>query len=107
MQINRFSIYWVELDPTKGSEIKKTRPCLIVSPTELNKRLNTVIILPITSSGQKYPFRAECLLEGKVGLILVDQIRTVDKTRLKNKIIDLDSETSSKVSRLLKEMFDI
>jgi mRNA interferase MazF len=81
-RIEQHHIYWVNLDPTQGSEIAKTRPCVVVSPNELNYYLNTVIIIPLTSTLRDYPFRMQCEVAGKRGELAIDQIRTVDKTRL-------------------------
>ena len=81
-RIEQYTIYWVTLDPTQGSEIAKTRPCMVVSPNELNYYLNTVVIVPITSTLRNYPFRMPCEVAGKKGELAIDQIRTVDKTRL-------------------------
>jgi len=80
--INQYGIYWVNLDPTQGSEISKIRPCVVVSPDEINKYLNTVVIVPLTSTLKNYPFRVKCVVSGKAGELAIDQIRTVDKTRL-------------------------
>jgi mRNA interferase MazF len=91
-QISQFDIYWVNLDFTRGSDIAKTRPCVIVSPDELNDHLRTVIIIPITSSVKGYPYRVRCFLSGKAGEIATDQIRTVDKSRI---------DTSKLLGRLL------
>lgn len=90
--VNRGDVYWVELDPTVGTEIQKTRPCLIVSPNDMNSVLPRVIIAPITSKGQSLGCRPEVVFNGKMGRILLDQIRTVDKKRLKSKMgeIELD-----------------
>jgi mRNA interferase MazF len=90
--VSRGDIYWVELDPTIGSEIKKTRPCLIVSPDDMNGVLPRVIIAPITSQGQPLGCRPEIICNGKKGRILLDQIRTVDKKRLKNKMGEISLE---------------
>lgn len=91
--VSRGDVYWVVLDPTVGTEIQKTRPCLIVSPNDMNGVLPRVIIAPITSKGQALGCRPEITLNGKKGRILLDQIRTVDKKRLKNKMgeITLDN----------------
>lgn len=91
--VARGDVYWVELDPTVGTEIRKTRPCLIVSPNDMNAKLPRVIIAPITSKGQPLGSRPEVIFNGKLGRILLDQIRTVDKKRLKEKMgsIPLDS----------------
>lgn len=90
--VNRGDVFWIELDPTVGSEIQKTRPCLVVSPDDMNRVLPRVIIAPITSKGQSLGCRPEVVFNGKVGRILLDQIRTVDKKRLKSKMgeINLD-----------------
>ncbi|HEX8545968.1 MAG TPA: type II toxin-antitoxin system PemK/MazF family toxin [Cytophagaceae bacterium] len=103
----RFSIHWVDLNPTKGSEINKLRPCVVVSPDELNRHLNTIVILPVTSSGKPYSFRVPCLIKGKNGLILPDQIRSIDKSRIGKKIGELDDETIQKLFFILKELFSI
>ncbi|MDR3350337.1 MAG: type II toxin-antitoxin system PemK/MazF family toxin [Prevotellaceae bacterium] len=81
-RIKQFDIFWIGLDPTAGSEMAKTRPCVVVSPNELNDHLRTVIILPVTSTIKDYPFRVPCSISGKNGEIAVDQIRTVDKARI-------------------------
>lgn len=87
--VNRSDVYWVELEPTVGSEIKKTRPCLIISPDDMNSALPRVIIAPVTSKGQPLGCRPEVIFKGKKGRILLDQIRTVDKKRLKSKMGDV------------------
>jgi len=81
-RIEQYHAYWVTLDPTQGSEIAKTRPCVVVSPDELNNYLNTVVIVPLTSTLRNYPFRVQCVVTGKKGELAIDQIRTMDKTRL-------------------------
>ncbi len=105
MVINQFEIYIVPLDPTKGSEIKKTRPCLIVSPDEINHNIRTVIVAPMTTSGKKYPSRVSIEFKGKKGMIALDQIRTVDKSRLLKKAGAANKKTSEKISLILQEMF--
>ena len=80
--VKRFEVYLVNLDPTVGSEIKKTRPCLIISPDEMNRFIRTVIVAPMTSKGTPYPTRVACKFRGQRGQIVLDQIRTVDKARL-------------------------
>ncbi|MBI1938643.1 MAG: type II toxin-antitoxin system PemK/MazF family toxin [Ignavibacteriales bacterium] len=102
---SRFDIYYVNLDPTIGSEIKKTRPCVIISPNEMNFNIATVIVAPLTSKLRNYPTRIACKLEGKQGQIVLDQIRTVDKIRLIKKIDTLNKTTQIKVLNVLKEMF--
>ncbi|MBC7820113.1 MAG: type II toxin-antitoxin system PemK/MazF family toxin [Planctomycetaceae bacterium] len=105
MVINRFDIYLIDLDPTVGSEIQKKRPCLVVSPNEMNHRLRTVIVAPMTTKGQTYPTRVACRFEGKDGQVVLDQIRTVDSHRLVKKLGRLDRTTSEAVLKLLMEMF--
>ena len=82
MVVKRFEVYLVNLDPTIGSEIKKTRPCVMVSPDEMNRHISTVIVAPMTTKGTAYPTRVKCKFEGKTGLVVLDQLRTVDKRRL-------------------------
>jgi mRNA interferase MazF len=103
--VKRFEVYLVSLDPTIGSEIQKTRPCTVVSPDEMNRHIQTVIIAPMTTKGRKYPTRITCEFKGKQGQIVVDQIRTVDKTRLVKKIGKLDEETQRATLLVLAEMF--
>ena len=102
---SRFEVYYVNLDPTIGSEIKKTRPCVIISPNEMNYNISTVIIAPLTSKLRNYPTRVPCRVEGKQGQIVLDQIRTVDKIRLVKRIYTLNKLTQTKVLNVLKEMF--
>jgi mRNA interferase MazF len=80
--VKRFEVYLVNLDPTLGREIKKTRPCLIISPDEMNQYLATVIVAPMTTKGQDYPTRIPCKFQGKSGQVVLDQIRTIDRVRL-------------------------
>lgn len=101
--VKQYEIYWVSLDPTRGSEIKKTRPCLIISPDEANKHLNTVLIAPITSTIRRFPMRKGIVLKKKKGQIALDQIRCIDKLRLSNKIDALDKTEIKKLRLLLKE----
>jgi mRNA interferase MazF len=105
MAINRFEVYLVNLDPTVGSEIQKTRPCLIVSPDEMNHHIQTVIVAPLTTKGQNYPSRVACRFKGKDGQVVLDQIRTVDRVRLIRKLGRLDNKTSALVLEVLQEMF--
>jgi mRNA interferase MazF len=102
---SRFEVYYVNLDPTIGNEIKKTRPCVIISPNEMNYNISTVIIAPLTSKLRNYPTRVPCKVEGKQGQIVLDQIRTVDKIRLVKRIDTLNKLTQTKVLNVLKEMF--
>jgi mRNA interferase MazF len=105
MVINRFEVYLVNLEPTLGSEIKKTRPCLVVSPDEINHHIQTVIIAPLTTAGQSYPTRVACRFKGKNGQVVLDQIRTVDRVRLVKKLGRLDNTTTATVLDVLQEMF--
>lgn len=103
--IKRFEIYLVKLNPTIGSEIQKTRPCIIISPNEMNV-LNTVIVAPMTSKGFDFIFRPKIKFEDKDGLVLLDQIRTADKTRLVKKIGKVDKDTSKEISKMLVKIFE-
>jgi mRNA interferase MazF len=105
MVVNRFDVYLVNLDPTEGSEIKKTRPCLVVSPNEMNYHLSTIVVAPLTSRGRNYPSRIDCNFQEKEGQVVLDQIRTVDKTRLVNLLGQIDRATQRKVLSVLREMF--
>lgn len=105
MVASRFDVYLVGLDPTVGTEIKRIRPCLIVSPDEMNRHLRTVILAPMSTRGRPYPTRVPCRFRGKPGQIVLDQIRTVDGMRLVRKRGRLDADTSSKVLAVLGEMF--
>jgi mRNA interferase MazF len=105
MVVKRFEVYLVNLDPTVGSEIKKTRPCLIVSPDEMNRHIATVIIAPMTTKGRNYPTRVSCKFEGKSGQVVLDQLRTVDKKRVVKKLGRIDKKTQQSVLSTLAEMF--
>ena len=105
MEYSRFEVYYINLDPTVGSEIKKTRPCVIISPNEMNRHISTLIVAPLTSRLRNYPTRIPCKIAGKQGQIVLDQIRTVDKIRLLKKIDTLNKATQIKVLTLLQEMF--
>jgi mRNA interferase MazF len=105
MVIRRFEVYLVNLDPTLGSEIQKTRPCLVISPDEMNELIATVIIAPMTTKGRKYPTRVDCLFDGKEGQIVLDQIRTVDKVRLVRKLGRITTSTQKEVLAILAQMF--
>ena len=103
--VNRFEVYLVNLDPTIGSEIQKTRPCLIISPEEMNHHIATVIVAPITTKGRDYPTRVTCQFEEKAGQIVLDQIRAVDKSRLVKKLGKISVDTQKVVLAVLLEMF--
>ena len=103
--IARGQVHLVRLDPTLGREIRKTRPCVIVSPDELNEHLRTVIVAPMTTSGTAYPWRPRCRFHGRVGFVALDQLRTVDAQRLLKTLGRLDSATVDGVLDRLQEMF--
>ena len=103
-EVSRFEIYLVALDPTVGSEIQKTRPCIVISPDEINI-LRTVIIAPLTSKGFDFIFRPKIKFQNKEGLVLLDQIRTVDKKRLIKKIGKADENKAKEIADMLVEMF--
>jgi len=103
--VRRFDVYLVPLDPTVGREIQKTRPCLVVSPDEANGHLATVIVAPMTSQGRPHPTRIPCQVAGKSGLIVLDQPRTVDKTRLVKRLGRITAEEQKAVLAGLAEMF--
>ena len=105
MVVSRFDVFLVVLDPTVGSEIQKTRPCVVISPDEMNLHLATAIVAPMTTKGKLYPSRVPVQFEGKDGLIVLDQIRTVDKTRLVKKLGSIDSDEQKAVLSILVEMF--
>jgi len=105
MDLKQYFIVWVNLDPTLGSEIKKTRPCLIISPDEINRHLNTIVIAPITSASKNYPTRIEIKSEKITGWIVLDQIRTVDKKRITGTEYKISSELISEVKSVLKETY--
>ena len=104
--MKRFDVHLAALDPAKGSEIKKTRPCLVVSPDEMNRHLQTVIVAPMTTVGRGYPSRVACRFGGKKGEVVLDQLRTVDKTRLVKRLGRLDVATSDAVLETLAELFE-
>ncbi len=102
---SRGEVYLVQLDPTRGSEIQKTRPCLIVSPDELNYNLRTVIVAPMTTGGQAYPWRVQCRFQGRAGSVAIDQLRTVDAERLLRRLGKLAPNALASVLTVLQEMF--
>lgn len=105
MVVNRFDVVLIHLDPTVGSEIKKTRPCLVISPDEMNRHIRTVIIAPMTSASKDYPTRVSCRFKKKKGQIVLDQIRTVDKGRLVKKLGVIDANAQLKVISVLQKLF--
>jgi mRNA interferase MazF len=105
MVVKRFEVYLINLDPTIGSEIQKTRPGLIISPDEMNSTIATVIVAPMTTKVRDYPGRLNCQLEEKAGQIVLDQIRAVDKSRLVKKLGKINATTQTEVLAVLLEMF--
>ncbi|MBE9228287.1 type II toxin-antitoxin system PemK/MazF family toxin [Phormidium sp. LEGE 05292] len=105
MVVNRFDVFLVNLDPTVGSEIQKTRPCVVISPDEMNRNISTVIVAPMTTKGQAYPTRIACQFQGKDGQIVLDRIRTVDKARLVKLLGQINTDEQRAVLDTLAEMF--
>lgn len=105
MVVNRFDVFLVGLDPTVGSEIQKTRPCVVVSPDEMNENIRTVIVAPMTSATREYPTRVSCRFRKKTGQIALDQIRTIDKSRLVKRLATIDSKAQLDVVSVLQRMF--
>ena len=105
MVISRFEVYLVNLDPTLGHEIKKTRPCVVVSPDEMNWHIRTVIVAPMTTKGRPYPTRIPCRFQGKSGQVVLDQLGTVDSVRLVKKLGRISRKTATEVLAVLQEMF--
>lgn len=105
MELNQYSIVLVNLDPTVGSEIQKTRPCVIISPDEMNRFLRTIVIAPITSQSKDYPTRVKIKQNNKDGWIVIDQIRTIDKQRIIKAFNKLSEKEIEKIKLVIKETF--
>lgn len=105
MVIKRFEVYLINLDPTIGSEIQKARPCLIISPDEMNNHIAKVIVAPMNTKGREYPTRVPCQFEGKSGQIVLDQIRTVDKSRFVKRLGKISKDKQYEVLAVLSELF--
>lgn len=105
MEVTRFDVCLVVLDPTIGREIRKTRPCVVISPNEMNHHIGTVILAPMTTRGRPYPTRVDCAFQGKQGQVVLDQMRTVDKVRLVKHLGRLSMPTADRVIDVLLEMF--
>ena len=103
--VNRFDVFLVNLDPTVGSEIKKSRPCVVISPDEMNRYIATVIVAPMTTKGKPYPTRVACQFQDKAGQIVLDQIRTVDKARMVKPLGQISPDEQSLVLATLAELF--
>ena len=105
MEINQYGIVLVNLDPTIGSEIKKTRPCVVISPNEMNKYLRTIVIAPMTTSSKRYPTRVEVKHDSKIGWIVLDQIRTVDKQRIIKQLGRLSKPEIKELKNIMRETY--
>lgn len=105
MVTDRFDVLLISLDPSKGSEIKKTRPCVVISPNEMNKYIKTIIVAPMTSKIKNYPTRIPVIFDDKEGSIVLDQIRTIDKSRIIKKLGAIDNKTITLVLEVLRNMF--
>ncbi|AFU68511.1 MazF-like toxin of toxin/antitoxin addiction module, PemK superfamily [Psychroflexus torquis ATCC 700755] len=105
MELNQYSIVLVNLDPTTGSEIRKTRPCVIISPDEMNKFLKTIVVAPMTTTLKAYPTRVPVESNGKKGMIVIDQVRTIDKQRVLKVFDSLKQSEIDKCKEVLKETF--
>lgn len=103
--MRRGDVLLVKLDPTLGSEIKKARPCVVVSPDELNEHLRTAIVAPMTTKGRPYPWRIQCRFQGKTGYVVLDQLRTIDQERAASRLGRLSPETLDQLLERLQEMF--
>ena len=101
----RGDVFLINLNPTRGGEIQKTRPCVVVSPDELNAHLRTFIVAPLATGGHPYPFRVSCRFQGRAGYVVIDQIRTVDQERLVRRLGKLSPSTLTRALAVLQEMF--
>lgn len=105
VEVNRFDVFLISLNPTQGHEIRKTRPCVVISPNEMNHHISTVIVAPMTSKGRNYPTRVSCRFQGIQGQVVLDQIRTVDKIRFVKKLGKISKQTQTAILKILAEMF--
>lgn len=105
MGVSRFDVFLVNLDPTVGSEIRKARPCVVVSPDEMNRHVRTVVVAPMTTAGRPYPSRVPVRFAGKDGQVVMDQLRTVDKARLERRLGALEAREAAAVLDVLREFF--
>ncbi|TVQ41525.1 MAG: type II toxin-antitoxin system PemK/MazF family toxin [Spirochaetaceae bacterium] len=104
MVVNQYEVFLIDLDPTRGHEIRKTRPCLVVSPNEMNRAIGTVIVAPMTTKSRNYPTRVGLRFQGKQGWVVLDQIRTIDKARLVKKLGRITDHEIEQVKEILREM---
>ena len=105
MGVSRFDVFLVNLDPTVGSEIRKSRPCVVVSPDEMNRYVRTVVVAPLTTSGRPHPSRVQTHFAGRDGQVVIDQLRTVDKARVAKRLGALDPREAAAVLEVLQEFF--
>ena len=105
MEMRRFDVLLVSLDASTGSETKKTRPCLVISPDEMNRHLRTLIVAPMTTQGKNYPTRIQCFFKNKSGQIALDQMRTIDRSRVIKNLGNIDKKVHSKLCKTLVDMF--
>ncbi|NUN23281.1 MAG: type II toxin-antitoxin system PemK/MazF family toxin [Candidatus Jettenia caeni] len=104
MEIKQYDIYLINLDPTVGSKIQKTRPCLVISPDEMNRNIQTIIIAPMTTKSHSYPTRVKITFEKKMGWVVLDQIRTIDRSRLVKRLGKVTNDAITKIKSIFKEM---
>ncbi len=105
MEVNQYQIFLVNLDPTIGSEIRKTRPCVVISPNEMNMHLRTIVIAPLTTSSKNYPTRINVKHNKKQGQVVIDQIRTIDKNRIVRKLGELSNKEKKEIKAVIRETF--
>ena len=105
MVINRYDMVLVNLDPTVGSEIRKTRPCVVVSPNEMNRQVNTVVIAPMTSTSKPYPSRVQVVSGGRTGWVILDQVRTIDRQRIHKVLGQLSQDETDDIKQVIKALF--
>ena len=105
--LRRGDVCLIQLDPTRGSEIRKTRPCLVISPDELNQHLHTLIVAPMTTAGHAYPWRVVCRFQSRSGFVAIDQLRTMDTGRIAKRLGRISSNTLHSVLNVLQEMFSV
>lgn len=104
MEIKQYDIYLINLDPTVGSKIQKARPCLVISPDEMNRNIQTIIIAPMTTKSHSYPTRVKITFEKKMGWVVLDQIRTIDRSRLVKRLGKVTNDAITKIKSIIKEM---
>ncbi|GAB4014901.1 type II toxin-antitoxin system PemK/MazF family toxin [Spirosoma koreense] len=105
MVISQYAVILVNLDPTVGSAVKKIRPCVVISPDEMNRQVNTLVIAPMTSTSKAYPSRVQVQSAGRTGWVMLDQVRTIDRLRVVKVLGKLSSEERGKIKQIIKELF--